>query len=167
MGHRGYLKHHSAIYGCLRCLANISKRQRLSFIKTVYPKLYHFYKYLLSERDSHENHLIGILNPDESGEDNPPRFDIPLGLPSLRSIVPLDVVSSYYRGIDTTFALKISALSYTPAMRMGESLGEQANTYVRNAIAWGLAIERPYQEVTPSPIGIPITVGVREIYLIY
>lgn len=52
-----------------------------SFIKEVYPSLYHFYRYLLTDRDPHENHVIGIMNPDESGEDNSPRFDIPLGLP--------------------------------------------------------------------------------------
>ena len=56
-----------------------------SFIKKVYPNLYHFYRYLLTERDPHENHLIGIMNPDESGEDNSPRFDIPLGLPPKHS----------------------------------------------------------------------------------
>lgn len=52
-----------------------------TFIKKVYPYLYHFYRYLLTERDPHEKHLIGIMNPDESGEDNSPRFDIPLNLP--------------------------------------------------------------------------------------
>lgn len=52
----------------------------LSFIREVYPKLYHYYRYLLTERDPHEKHLIGIMNPDESGEDNSPRFDIPLNL---------------------------------------------------------------------------------------
>lgn len=51
-----------------------------SFVKAIYPHLYHFYRYLLTERDPHENHLIGIMNPDESGEDNSPRFDEPLGL---------------------------------------------------------------------------------------
>ena len=51
-----------------------------SFIKKIYPNLYHFYKYLLAERDPHEKHLIGIMNPDESGEDNSPRFDALLGL---------------------------------------------------------------------------------------
>ncbi|MCL5784610.1 MAG: hypothetical protein M1142_04650 [Patescibacteria group bacterium] len=51
------------------------------FLKSVYPHLYHFYKYLLIERDPHEKHLIGIMNPDESGEDNSPRFDLPLNLP--------------------------------------------------------------------------------------
>lgn len=50
------------------------------FLKEVYPNLYHFYRYLLTERDPHEKHLIGIMNPDESGEDNSPRFDPPLNL---------------------------------------------------------------------------------------
>ena len=57
-----------------------------SFIKKVYPHLYHFYRYLLTERDPHGNQLIGIMNPDESGEDNSPRFDIPLGLPPVHSL---------------------------------------------------------------------------------
>ncbi|MBI2017609.1 hypothetical protein HYS92_01015 [Candidatus Daviesbacteria bacterium] len=61
------------------------KDQDKSFIKKVYPNLYHFYRYLLTERDPHENHLIGIMNPDESGEDNSPRFDIPLNLPPKHS----------------------------------------------------------------------------------
>lgn len=51
-----------------------------TFIEQAYPKLYHYYRYLLSDRDPRKNHLVGILNPDESGEDNSPRFDIPLGL---------------------------------------------------------------------------------------
>jgi glycogen debranching enzyme len=51
------------------------------FVKKVYPNLYHYYNFLLTERDPRRNHLIGIINPDESGEDNSPRFDIPLGLP--------------------------------------------------------------------------------------
>ncbi|MBI4036343.1 hypothetical protein HY386_00495 [Candidatus Daviesbacteria bacterium] len=57
-----------------------------NFLKTIYPHLYHFYKYLLTERDPHEKHLVGIMNPDESGEDNSPRFDLPLGLPPTHSL---------------------------------------------------------------------------------
>ncbi len=62
------------------------KDQDKNFLEKVYPNLYHFYRYLLTERDPHENHLIGIMNPDESGEDNSPRFDIPLSLPSQHNI---------------------------------------------------------------------------------
>ena len=58
------------------------KDNDLNFIKAIYPDLYHFYKYLLTERDPHENNLIGIMNPDESGEDNSPRFDKLLDLPA-------------------------------------------------------------------------------------
>lgn len=50
-----------------------------NFLLKVYPQLKKFYLYLLTERDPRKNHLIGIINPDESGEDNSPRFDIPLG----------------------------------------------------------------------------------------
>jgi glycogen debranching enzyme len=56
------------------------KDRDTKFLKSVYPSLYHFYNYLLTERDPHQKHLIGIMNPDESGEDNAPRFDLPLNL---------------------------------------------------------------------------------------
>lgn len=48
------------------------KDKDLKFVHAVYPHLYHFYRYLLTERDPHDKHLIGIMNPDESGEDNSP-----------------------------------------------------------------------------------------------
>lgn len=56
------------------------------FLESMYPTLYHFYRYLLHERDPHERHLIGIINPDESGEDNSPRFDEALDLPPVHNI---------------------------------------------------------------------------------
>lgn len=56
------------------------KDQDLEFLKLIYPSLEKFYKYLLSDRDPRNHHLVGIINPDESGEDNSPRFDIPLKL---------------------------------------------------------------------------------------
>ncbi|MCP6719958.1 MAG: hypothetical protein KJI72_01350 [Patescibacteria group bacterium] len=55
------------------------------FLRKVYPNLFHFYKYLINERDPHEQNLVGIITPDESGEDNSPRFDEPLGLPPIHS----------------------------------------------------------------------------------
>lgn len=57
------------------------KGKDIKFLEEIYPYLYKFYQYLLTQRDPRGNHLIGIINPDESGEDNSPRFDIPLGLP--------------------------------------------------------------------------------------
>lgn len=62
------------------------KNKDLVFVQSVYPNLYHFYKYLLTERDPHEKHLIGIMNPDESGEDNSPRFDKLLGLSPIQTL---------------------------------------------------------------------------------
>jgi|SRR3989344_5064317 len=50
------------------------------FLQKIYPNLYSYYNYLITERDPRQHHLSGIINPDESGEDNSPRFDIPLGL---------------------------------------------------------------------------------------
>lgn len=56
------------------------------FLSKIYPHLYHYYRYLMTERDPHGKNLVGIMNPDESGEDNSPRFDIPLGLPPVHSL---------------------------------------------------------------------------------
>ena len=55
------------------------------FLREIYPHLWRFYKYLIEERDPRHHHLIGIINPDESGEDDSPRFDTPLGVESLVS----------------------------------------------------------------------------------
>lgn len=58
------------------------KDQDLEFLSNIYGHMKRFYNYLLKERDPREHHLAGIINPDESGEDNSPRFDTALGLPS-------------------------------------------------------------------------------------
>ncbi len=52
-----------------------------AFLKVIYPKLLSYYRYLIEERDPQDHHLIGIINPDESGEDNSPRFDSPMHVP--------------------------------------------------------------------------------------
>lgn len=52
------------------------------FLGEIYPALARHYKYLLT-RDTRDHNLVGIINPDESGEDNSPRFDAPLGLPAI------------------------------------------------------------------------------------
>lgn len=66
-------------YTVLRIYQKDGDRQ---FLSQIYDHLKRFYRYLLHNRDPRNNHLIGIINPDESGEDNSPRFDIPLGLKS-------------------------------------------------------------------------------------
>lgn len=62
------------------------KDRDLEFLSGIYGSMKRFYDYLLKDRDPRRNHLIGIINPDESGEDNSPRFDIPLILPSKQTI---------------------------------------------------------------------------------
>jgi len=57
-----------------------------SFLHEMYPRLRTFYEYLLTARDPRGNHLAGIINPDESGEDNSPRFDTVLGLPPVHTL---------------------------------------------------------------------------------
>lgn len=56
------------------------------FLRDVYRDLCECFAYLLSARDPRGNGLAGIINPDESGEDNSPRFDGVLGLPPIQSL---------------------------------------------------------------------------------
>lgn len=62
---------------------NIYKKENdISFVKEMFPSMDRYYRYLLT-RDTRKSHLVGLINPDESGEDNSPRFDIPLGIESV------------------------------------------------------------------------------------
>lgn len=51
-----------------------------AFLEEIYEPLFRYYKYLVERRDTRDHHLISIINPDESGEDNSPRFDRAMGL---------------------------------------------------------------------------------------
>lgn len=53
-----------------------------AFLDHVYPSLQRYYDFLLEYRDVRAVDLIGYVNPDESGEDNSPRFDAALDLPA-------------------------------------------------------------------------------------
>lgn len=53
----------------------------LGFLESLYPRLLRYYEYLIMQRDPQDHHLIGIINPDESGEDNSSRFDSALKVP--------------------------------------------------------------------------------------
>jgi glycogen debranching enzyme len=56
------------------------KERNKEFLSQMYPVLKRFYHYFLTDRDPRNHHLAGIINPDESGEDNSPRFDLALKL---------------------------------------------------------------------------------------
>lgn len=49
------------------------------FLESIYPGMLAYYRFLIEKRDPRDHHLIGVINPDETGEDNSPRFDEPLG----------------------------------------------------------------------------------------
>lgn len=53
-----------------------------AFLEEIYPQLFKFYKFMVNDRDPAYHHLAGIINPDESGEDNSPRFDKPMRVES-------------------------------------------------------------------------------------
>lgn len=52
-----------------------------AFLHELYPALMRYYQFLIDKRDPRDHHLVGIINPDESGEDNSPRFDDVLHVP--------------------------------------------------------------------------------------
>lgn len=52
----------------------------IKFLEEIYSPVFNYYNYLIDHRDLHHRNLISIINPDESGEDNSPRFDEVLGL---------------------------------------------------------------------------------------
>ena len=52
------------------------------FLAKLYPPLLRYYQFLINKRDPRDHHLVGIINPDESGEDNSPRFDAVLNVPA-------------------------------------------------------------------------------------
>ena len=52
----------------------------IDFLTETYPILRKHYLCLKNERSLNENELVFIINPDESGEDNSPRFDKAQGL---------------------------------------------------------------------------------------
>ena len=52
-----------------------------AFLKEIFPGMLAYYRYLIEKRDPRDHHLAGIINPDESGEDNSSRFDMPLHVP--------------------------------------------------------------------------------------
>ncbi len=52
------------------------------FLEEIYEPTLNYYRYLIEHRDLRDHHLVSIINPDESGEDNSPRFDAAMGAPS-------------------------------------------------------------------------------------
>lgn len=56
----------------------------LDFVKEMVPHIHRFNRYFFRHRDPRRSNLIGVINPDESGEDNSPRFDMALGLAAPR-----------------------------------------------------------------------------------
>jgi len=51
------------------------------FLESIYEPMLKYYRYLIERRDPADHHLVSIINPDESGEDNSPRFDSAMGAP--------------------------------------------------------------------------------------
>jgi len=50
------------------------------FVRQMLPHIHAFHRYLFTNRDPKKLNLVGLVNPDESGEDNSPRYDYVLGL---------------------------------------------------------------------------------------
>lgn len=52
----------------------------IDFVKEMLPHIHEFHQFFYRNRDPRKSGLIGIINPDESGEDTSPRFDEALEL---------------------------------------------------------------------------------------
>lgn len=59
--------------------------KNLEFLRSVYAPMRQHFTYLAEERTFNVDSLVYIINPDESGEDNSPRFDAALALPHIQS----------------------------------------------------------------------------------
>lgn len=58
----------------------------IEFVREMLPAIHEFHRYLFRHRDPHRINLMGVVNPDETGEDNSPRFDRILGLKNPRHL---------------------------------------------------------------------------------
>ncbi len=64
-----------------QAITNIhSKDGDIEFVKEILPSVHAFHEFLYRQRDPRRSGLIGIINPDESGEDTSSRFDEALEL---------------------------------------------------------------------------------------
>lgn len=52
----------------------------ITFVREMLPSIHRFHQFLYRHRDPRKSGLVGIINPDESGEDTSPRFDEALEL---------------------------------------------------------------------------------------
>lgn len=52
----------------------------ITFVREMLPFIHRFHQFLYRHRDPRKSGLVGIINPDESGEDTSPRFDEALEL---------------------------------------------------------------------------------------
>lgn len=57
----------------------------LSFVSEMLPHIHGLHQFLYRQRDPRKSGLVGIINPDESGEDTSPRFDEALELGRLQT----------------------------------------------------------------------------------
>lgn len=57
-----------------------------NFLKKMLPVIHALHAYFLRIRDPHKHNLVGLIHPDESGEDNSPRFDSVLQLQPKQTI---------------------------------------------------------------------------------
>lgn len=52
----------------------------IDFVRLLLPHIHEFHQFLYRHRDPRKSGIVGIINPDESGEDTSPRFDEALEL---------------------------------------------------------------------------------------
>ena len=72
---------------CFYIYYNSNDKQRsLEFLKSVYPNLLNFHRYLMTERDPEKSGLVTLFHPWESGRDDSPVWDDPLSRISVKDL---------------------------------------------------------------------------------
>jgi glycogen debranching enzyme len=62
------------------------KEKSKEFLRTVYPNLLNFHRYLMNERDPEKSGLVTLLHPWESGRDDSPVWDDPLSRITIKDL---------------------------------------------------------------------------------
>jgi glycogen debranching enzyme len=73
----------------------------LDFLREVLPATLRFFRWLKAYRDPDDDHLIAIIQPDESGLDASPKYDV---LMNLRDLQPEQFATQLRRSMDRLFS---------------------------------------------------------------
>lgn len=127
--------------------------ENINFLQDLYPTLHNYFEYLAQERNFDDTGLLYVINPDESGEDNSPRYDASLKLStthtadeSLDKRITLmqqntecafdtrNCMRKYFAVVDVSYnAIYLEGLQYMTAIAKLLNLDSDATAYETHA----------------------------------